>query len=123
MVLIKSLLFPFCYSEDNQKRERRQGHSSPRSLDHVPKGSEAEAGWPSARPAHCPGISKSAMPSGAAFMPQTSDNFPPVSELQFFLNTGSYEWDSLTPQLVKNPPAMQENPVPFLGPEDLLEKG
>ena len=56
-------------------------------------------------------------------MPQTSDNVPPVSELQFLLNTGNYEWDSLTPQLVKNPPAMQENLVPFLGREDLLGKG
>ena len=27
------------------------------------------------------------------------------------------------PQLVKNPSAMQENPVQFLGREDLLEKG
>jgi len=27
------------------------------------------------------------------------------------------------PQLVKNPSAMQENPVQFLGWEDLLEKG
>ena len=26
-------------------------------------------------------------------------------------------------QLVKNPPAMQETPVQFLGREDLLEKG
>ena len=26
-------------------------------------------------------------------------------------------------QLVKNPPAMQETPVRFLGPEDPLEKG
>ena len=26
-------------------------------------------------------------------------------------------------QLMKNPPAMQETPVPFLGREDLLEKG
>ena len=32
-------------------------------------------------------------------------------------------WASLVAQLVKNPPAMQETPVPFLGPEDLLEKG
>ena len=31
--------------------------------------------------------------------------------------------DSLIAQLVKNPPAMQETPVRFLGPEDLLEKG
>ena len=27
------------------------------------------------------------------------------------------------PQLVKNPPAMQETPAQFLGQEDLLEKG
>jgi len=30
---------------------------------------------------------------------------------------------SLVVQLIKNPPAMQETPVPFLGWEDLLEKG
>ena len=30
---------------------------------------------------------------------------------------------SLNSQLVKNLFAMQENPVPFLGQEDLLEKG
>ena len=30
---------------------------------------------------------------------------------------------SLLAQLVKNPPAMQETPVRFLGREDLLEKG
>ena len=30
---------------------------------------------------------------------------------------------SLIVQLVKNPPAMQETPVQFLGREDLLEKG
>ena len=30
---------------------------------------------------------------------------------------------SLISQLVKNPPAMQETPVRFLGREDLLEKG
>ena len=30
---------------------------------------------------------------------------------------------SLIAQLVKNPPAMQESPVRFLGWEDLLEKG
>jgi len=29
----------------------------------------------------------------------------------------------LTAQLVKNPPAMQETPVQFLGQEDPLEKG
>jgi len=31
-------------------------------------------------------------------------------------------WASLIAQLVKNPPAMQETPVQFLGWEDLLEK-
>ena len=30
---------------------------------------------------------------------------------------------SLIAQLVKNPPAMQEIPIQFLGREDLLEKG
>ena len=34
-----------------------------------------------------------------------------------------YSWASLVAQLVKNPPAMQETPVLFLGQEDLLEKG
>ena len=33
------------------------------------------------------------------------------------------DWPSLTAQLVKNPPAMQETPVQSLGWEDLLEKG
>ena len=32
-------------------------------------------------------------------------------------------WASQVAQLVKNPPAMQETPVQFLGLEDLLEKG
>ena len=31
-------------------------------------------------------------------------------------------WASLVAQLVKNPPAMQETPVRFLGQEDPLEK-
>ena len=31
--------------------------------------------------------------------------------------------DSLIAQLIKNPPAMQETPVQFLGQEDLLENG
>ena len=35
----------------------------------------------------------------------------------------SIGWTSLIAQLVKNPPAMQETPVQFLGQEDLLEKG
>ena len=32
-------------------------------------------------------------------------------------------WAFLIAQLVKNPPAVQETPVQFLGQEDLLEKG
>ena len=38
------------------------------------------------------------------------------------LNSLSDSWTSLIAQLVKNPPAMQETPVGFLGWEDLLEK-
>ena len=34
-----------------------------------------------------------------------------------------YSWASVVTQLVKNPPAMQETPVPFLDQEDQLEKG
>ena len=35
-----------------------------------------------------------------------------------------YSWASLVvAKTVKNPPAMQETPVQFLGQEDLLEKG
>ena len=34
-----------------------------------------------------------------------------------------FSWTSLVAQLVKNPPAMQETPVRFLGWEDPLEKG
>jgi len=34
-----------------------------------------------------------------------------------------YIWASLVAQLVKNPPAMQETLVEFLGWEDPLEKG
>ena len=33
-----------------------------------------------------------------------------------------YSWASLVAQLVKNPPAMQETPVQFLGQEDPQEK-
>ena len=34
-----------------------------------------------------------------------------------------YSWASLVAQLVKNPPAMQDTPVRFLGLEDMWEKG
>ena len=37
--------------------------------------------------------------------------------------TYSIIWDSLVAQLVKNPPAMQETLVQFLGWEDPPEKG
>ena len=35
----------------------------------------------------------------------------------------SYDWASLVSQTVKNPPAMQETWVLFLGQEDLMEEG
>ena len=38
-------------------------------------------------------------------------------------NPLQYSWASLVAHLVKNPPAMQETPVPFLGQENPLEKG
>ena len=34
-----------------------------------------------------------------------------------------YSWASLVTQLIKNPPAMRETPVHFLGREDPLEMG
>ena len=36
---------------------------------------------------------------------------------------GCWVWASLVAELVKNPPAVQETPVQFLGREDPLEKG
>ena len=41
----------------------------------------------------------------------------------FFFRVISFTWAFLITQLVKNPPAMQETLVQFLGWEDLLEKG
>ena len=38
-------------------------------------------------------------------------------------NITNQGWPSLVAQLVKNPPAMQETWVQFLGWEDLLEEG
>ena len=38
-------------------------------------------------------------------------------------NPLQYSWASLVAQLVKNPPAIQETLVQFLGREDPLEKG
>ena len=40
-----------------------------------------------------------------------------------YIYTHTHLWVSLVAQLVKNPPAMQEILVLFLGQEDLLEKG
>ena len=39
------------------------------------------------------------------------------------INNIQRRWSCLVAQLVKNPPAMQETPVQFLGWEDLQEKG
>ena len=39
-----------------------------------------------------------------------------------YIYSGGFLWASLIAQLVKNPPAMQETLVRFLGQEDLLEK-
>ena len=46
----------------------------------------------------------------------------PASDI-FGTNQSYYTCASLIAQLVKNPPAMQETPVRFLGWEHLLEKG
>ena len=51
-------------------------------------------------------------------IPQTTVVQPKIKNLGFQLY-----WASLLPQLVENPPAMQETLVQFLGREDLLEKG
>ena len=49
-------------------------------------------------------------------------NFVPLTIL-LFRYMENISWYSLIAQLVKNLPAMQETPVPFLHREDLLEKG
>ena len=43
--------------------------------------------------------------------------------MSFEKNTFTLTRAALVAQLVKNPPAMQEIPVRFLGQEDPLEKG
>ena len=51
---------------------------------------------------------------------------PPLGwwQIHFVIILGPLlDWASLVAQLVKNPPAMQETPVRFLGQEDPLEKG
>ena len=45
-----------------------------------------------------------------------------VATLSFFIYL-HFNQAFLIAQLVKNPPAMQETPVQFLGQEDPLEKG
>ena len=47
----------------------------------------------------------------------------PGDLLLYFTELTTRYWASLVSQLVKNPPAMQETPVQYLGWEDLLEKG
>ena len=51
----------------------------------------------------------------------TNENFVMIYALVF--GQESEDFTSLVAQLVKNPPAIQETPVQFLGWEDLLEKG
>ena len=46
----------------------------------------------------------------------------PTASHSLFLDTLAKTYLPLITQLVKNPPAMQETPVQFLGWEDLLEK-
>ena len=47
-----------------------------------------------------------------------------IVSFHIFNSTGHFEFIFVfIAQLVKNPPAMQETPVQFLGQEDLLEKG
>ena len=45
---------------------------------------------------------------------------PPGEGIGYLLQ---YSWASLVAQLIKNPPAMQETLVQFLGQEDPLAKG
>ena len=51
------------------------------------------------------------------------ESLTPLNRQESFLFQEAYIRASLIAQLVKNPPAMQETPVQFLGQEDLLEKG
>ena len=47
----------------------------------------------------------------------------PIKPIHLIRMSLGYLGASLVAQLVKNPPAIQETPVWFLGREDLLEKG
>ena len=49
-----------------------------------------------------------------------ADSFASFSPFERSISSFTVEYDV---QLVKNPPAMQETSVQFLGWEDLLEKG
>ena len=55
------------------------------------------------------------------FISMTLDN--KLSHSSWFINIIKLSIGFPDVQLVKNPPAMQEIPVPFLGQEDWLEKG
>ena len=50
-------------------------------------------------------------------------NLITVPDTKYLINNTVNVSASLIAQLVKNLPAMQENPVRFLGWEDLLQKG
>ena len=61
-----------------------------------------------------------------SFITQTSLQLKTVTHLACFALTDLIDFHycnaSLVAQLVKNPPAMQETPVRFMGQEDPLEK-
>ena len=48
---------------------------------------------------------------------------PVYCYISYLTSMQSTSWASLLAQVVRNPPAMQENLVWFLGQEDSLEKG
>ena len=53
---------------------------------------------------------------------QTTDSNTQFKKKGMYYKVLGTGWASLIAQLVKNPPAMQETPVRFLGGEDPLEK-
>jgi hypothetical protein len=54
---------------------------------------------------------------------QTTDSNTQFKKKGMYYKVLGTGWASLIAQLVKNPSAVQETPVPFLGQEDPLEKG
>ena len=62
------------------------------------------------------------MPGPVLNSEHVGELYDPYSLLEFEMDY-MRGWASLVAQLVKNPPAMQETLVRFLGPEVPLEKG